>query len=222
MTFDLPASVADSWRPLGTRTGETSVALASITAETTVYEPLEGSDELDAVGASDIPARSLFVVDISVTPSLSTLGMSPESVFEKAAPKAKSQFVDTLEDEGLVVEGTRESHEFEATNGSAGTWFVFDVAYPVDSAAADGTDEIDAEAHAAVWPTETSYAVAGGVLPLEGVDGDGAETAATNGGELDDPFDVDPDRDRETIAELIRTIDLEDDGSSESDSESES
>ncbi|QSX00163.1 hypothetical protein [Haloterrigena alkaliphila] len=206
MTFDLPASVADSWRALGTRTGETSVVLASITAETTVYEPIEGADELAAVGASEIPARSLFAVDVTVSPSLSSLGMAPESVFEKAAPKAKSQFVDTLESEGLTVEGTRETLEFEASNGETGSWYVFDVAYPVDPEVTDGTERIDAEAHAAVWPTETTFGMAGGVLPLEdGVDTGAADSETTP----EDGLDVDPERDRETIAELIRTIDFE-------------
>lgn len=208
MTFDLPASVADSWRPLGTRTGETSVVLASITAETTVYEPLEEADELAAIGASEIPARSLFAVDVTVSPSLSSLGMAPESVFEKAAPRAKSQFVDTLESEGLTVEGTRDTLEFEASNGETGSWFVLDVSYPVAPEMADGTERIDAEAHAAVWPTETTFGMAGGVLPLENGVGPGA---ADSGPTPDGGLDLDPERDRETIAELIRTIDFEDD-----------
>ena len=212
--FDLPASVSDSWRPLGTRTGETSVMLASITAETTVYEAVDPAAGVAALEASEIPIRSLFVVDVTVSPSPADLGMSPESVFSKAAPKAKDQFIDTLESEGLDVEGTRNSLEFEASNGSEGTWYVLDVGYPVDGAAAENgdgteTERLDAEAHVAVWPTETSFGMAGGVLPLE----DGAETTDAEGpastvGELD----LDPERDRETIAELIRTIDLADDG----------
>ena len=211
MTFDLPEAVADSWRPLGTRTGETSAMLASITAETTVYERITPAAGVDALEASDIPARSLFVVDVTVSPSPDDLGLSTTSVFSKAAPKAKDQFIDTLESEGLAVDGTRNSLEFEASNGTEGSWYVLDVGYPVDAETDEETERIDAEAHIAVWPLESTFGMAGGVLPLE----DGVRTEGGNsptpGGELD----VDPERDRETIAQLIRTIDFETDDTSD-------
>ncbi|GAB3676129.1 hypothetical protein [Halopiger thermotolerans] len=201
MTADLPSSLADAWRPAGTKTGESSVMVASITAETTLYEPLEPTALADRA-ASAIPLRSLFVVDLSVSPSLSTIGVSPSAVFEKAAPKAKNQFVDTVEDEGLVVEDTRDTLEFEAPNGEAGKWYVLDVSYPLE-----GDDRIAAEANVAVWPTEANFGVAGGILPLE----DGA---------VDVPEDaVAPERDRDTIAELIETIDLEGDGESQAEND---
>ncbi|AEH36736.1 hypothetical protein [Halopiger xanaduensis] len=217
MTADLPESLADSWRPAGTTTGESSVMVASITAETTLYEPLEATDLAD-LAASKIPLRSLFVVDLSVSPSLSTIGVSPSSVFEKAAPKAKNQFVDTVEDEGLVVEATRDTLEFEAPNGEEGKWYVLDVSYPLESEtesdddADDGrsdTDRISAEANVAVWPTDSSFGVAGGILPLE----DGVA------GVPDDA--VDPERDRDTIAELVETIDLEGDGESKDENDND-
>ncbi|ELY53259.1 hypothetical protein [Natronolimnohabitans innermongolicus] len=234
MTANLPESLADSWRAKGNRTGESSVLLASITAETTVFEPTDPADGLEAAAGSEIPVRSLFTVDLSISPSLSSLGIDPDSALEKAAPKARSQFVDTLESEGLRVDETRNTLEFEAANGNEGVWFVFDVAYPlataVDEADDTGADEnesaepprIDAEGHIAVWPLESTLGMAGGVLPLEGLDAasvgavDGAagadETPVANGGvpAADDDvvpaFDVDPERDRETIASLVRTI----------------
>ena len=213
MTSDLPESLADSWRALGTRTGESSMVVASITAETTVYEPIEWAEQLAAMGGSDIPARSLFAVDVTVSPSLSTLGMSPESTFSKAAPKAKAQFVETLENEGVTVGGTRSTLEFEAANGSSGAWFVLDTRYPLEpELTANGTERIETEAHIAVWPTAESYGMAGGVLPLE----EGVETTETDaGGAATDSssVDVDPERDRETVAELIRTIDFDGDDS---------
>ncbi|RKD98300.1 hypothetical protein [Halopiger aswanensis] len=209
MTADLPASLSDSWRPAGTKTGESSVMVASITAETTLYEPLEPT-ELADLAASKIPLRSLFVVDLSVSPSLSTIGVSPSAVFEKAAPKAKNQFVDTVEDEGLVVEDTRDTLEFEGPNGEAGKWYVLDVSYPLEGASesaddTDGddgqseTDRIAAEANVAVWPTDSSFGVAGGILPLENGVADVSDEAEA----------VAPDRDRDTIAELVERIDLE-------------
>ncbi|WP_121741660.1 hypothetical protein [Natronorubrum halophilum] len=209
MTSDLPESLAESWQPIGTRTAESSVLLASVTAETTLYEPIDRAERLSAISASEIPIRSLFAVTMTVSPSLSDLGISPGSFFSTAAPKAKAQFVDTLESEGVTVEGTRNTLEFEATNGAAGAWFVLDAGFPVESElTASGGDRLDAEAHVAVWPTETSYGMAGGTLPLEDcapvADGDGTTDA-------DEPrvgLDADPERDRETIADLIRTVDI--------------
>lgn len=201
MTTDLPESLAEAWQPLGTRTGEASVLVATITTETTLYEPTD-SRAPSELGPSRIPIRSLFAVDVGISPSLSTIGVSPASVLSKAAPKAKSQFVDTLADEGLIVDGTRETLDFEGPNGNAGKWYVLEAAYPVDSdVTANGTDRIEAEAHVAVWPTETSYGMAGGVLPLETID---AEASA-----LEDRLEVNPDGDRETISELVRTIEID-------------
>lgn len=198
MTIDLPEPLAETWQPLGTRTGEASVLVATITTETTLYEPTD-SRAPSELGPSRIPVRSLFAVDVAISPSLSMIGVSPESTLSKAAPKAKSQFVDTLTDEGVVVDGTRETLEFEGPNGKAGKWYVLETAYPIDPDLADGeTDRIAAEAHVAVWPTETSYAMAGGVLPLESV---GAEPSG-----LGDGLEVNPERDRDTISELVRTI----------------
>lgn len=199
MTTTLPESLADTWQPVGTRTATTTVLLASITAETTLYEPIETATVLTELGASEIPVRSLFAVDLTFSPPLSALGVSPKSVFPMAAPKAKTQFVSIIEEEGLTVDGTRETHSFEAPNGTEGKWYVLDVTYPVASELApDGPDRLPAETHVAVWPTETGYGVAGGTVPLELP----APVAASIDGEID----VDPAADRERIAELIRSI----------------
>ena len=203
MTVHLPESLAGSWRVVGSRTGESSVVLASITAETTVYEPVDPADGLAALDANDVPVRSLFTVDLSISPSLATLGVDPESILSTAAPKAREQFTATLEDASITVEELRNSLEFEASNGTAGVWSVLDVGYPADLEAA--VERIDAEAHVAVWPLESTFGMAGGVVPLEELADEGAAAAGGAG------LDVDPERDRETIAELIRTIDLADD-----------
>lgn len=215
MGTDLPATLAESWRPLGTKTGESSVLVASIHAETTVYGPTEPADGIETLESLDIPPRSLFTVDLSISPSLSAVGVSPESVFSKAAPKAKSQFVDTLEDEGLIVEETRNTLEFEATNGAAGAWYVLDAGYPVPLDGDGRSTNLGVEAHVAVWPLEETFGMAGGIVPLEEPDGSvsaprgesdgGVETNADNSPTAFGSFDLDPERDRETIAELIRS-----------------
>ncbi|OIB58266.1 hypothetical protein [Natrialba sp. SSL1] len=208
MPTDLPSSLADEWQLLGTRSGKTSVLVASITAETTLYEPLD-EPATAAIGAGDLPVRSLFAVDLSISPALSTIGIAPDAALSKAAPKAKSQFVDTVADDGLTVEETRDILEFEGPNGAAGKWYVLDASYAVDpDRTPDSVDRIAAEANVAVWPTAESYGVAGGVLPLESVAdrADGSVGGPGSGLGLD--LDVNPERDRETIAALVQTIDL--------------
>ncbi|AGB37835.1 hypothetical protein [Natronococcus occultus] len=193
MTSALPESVAGTWQRAGTRQGETSVLFTSITAETTVYEPLESAATLAALGPAEIPLRSLFTVDMTFSPSLSTVGVSPASMLSKAAPKAKAQFVETVEDDGLVVEDTREELAFERPDGTEGRWYVLDVAYPLSTT---DRDRLEAETNVAIWPTDDAYGMAGGTLPLETPPGDAV-------------LEVDPERDRETIASLIRTADPE-------------
>ncbi|NKE35821.1 hypothetical protein GWG54_08305 [Natronococcus sp. JC468] len=195
MTSALPESVAGTWQRAGTRQGETSVLIASITAETTVYEPVESAAALAELGPADIPLRSLFTVETTFSPSLSTVGVSPASALSKAAPKAKDQFVETVENDGLVVEDTREEHAFERPDGTEGRWFVLDVAYPLSPDLETDRDRLAAETNVAIWPTDDAYGMAGGTLPLEAPPGDA------------DALGVDPERDRETIAELIRTVD---------------
>lgn len=203
MTVHLPASLADSWRAAGRRTGESTVLVASITAETTVYEPIDPADGVTALDGGTIPVRSLFAVDLSITPPLSSLGVAPASVLSQAAPKARSQFVETLEAEGLSVAEPRDTIQFEATNGEAGVWFVHDVGYPVGDDGRDagetepGPARLEAEAHVAVWPLESTFGMAGGLLPRSS---DG----------IDRPLDVAPERDRETVAELIRSLEFDD------------
>lgn len=192
MTSALPESVAGTWQRAGTRTGESSVLLTSITAETTVYEPAETA--LSELGSSDIPVRSLFTVDMRFSPSLSSVGVSPASVLSKAAPKARSQFVDLVEDDGLVVEDTRETLSFERPDGTEGRWYVLDATYPLSPDLETDRESLAAEANVAIWPTEDAYGMAGGTLPLEALAGFEA-------------LEVDPERDRETIASLIRSVD---------------
>jgi len=69
MALDLPPLVADDWRRLGDRTDERSLSLATVTAETTVFEHRPTADALERLrSGGDVPARSLFTVDLQITP----------------------------------------------------------------------------------------------------------------------------------------------------------
>ncbi|WP_049927554.1 hypothetical protein [Halopiger goleimassiliensis] len=187
MTVDLPDSFADEWEPVTTLTDERSVTLVTLEAATTVYEPAGAATP----ATGDLPLRSLFVVDLDISPPLSMVGIEPTGVLSMAALKAKDSFVELAEDEGLDVDGVRDTLPFESPSGEPGKWYVLDVTFPLPGDGTDGTAaRVDAEAHVVVWPTETSFGVAGGTLPLETV------------------ADVSPnrDRDRDRIARLTRTL----------------
>ncbi|WP_049901725.1 hypothetical protein [Natrinema sp. J7-1] len=209
MPIDLPPAVADDWRRLGTRTDERSLSLATVTAETAVFEHRSPADALERLrGGRDIPVRSLFTVALAISPSLSTIGLSAADALDVAAPKAREQFVETVADDGIAVGAERATEYIDRPDGAVGHLSVLEVAYPIagavdgadGAAVGDGTATIDAEAHVAVWPTADTYVMAGGLLPLEGPP-DAALLAAA--------LDVDPARDRETIVDLFRGLELE-------------
>ncbi|MGQ3411235.1 hypothetical protein ACT4ML_03105 [Natrinema sp. LN54] len=211
MAIDLPPAVADAWDRLGARTDQTSISLATVTAETTIFEHRSTADALESLrSGGDIPARSLFTVDLSVSPSLSTIGLDAADALETAAPKVRDQFVETLEDDDIAVGGERTSEYIDRPDGAVGHLTVLEAAYPINAenaadgdsgdGAPDGSATIDAEAHVAVWPAADAYVMAGGVLPLEAPDGADLLGAA---------LDVDPARDREAIVDLFRGLDLE-------------
>ncbi|OAQ52275.1 hypothetical protein HTG_11680 [Natrinema mahii] len=210
MAIDLPPAVADDWHHVGGRTDDRSLSLATITAETAVFEHRPTADALERLRADgDVPARSLFTVALAISPSLSAIGLDPGDALELAAPKARDGVVETLADDGIDVGAERANEYIDRPDGAIGHLTVLEAAYPVDStAAADGGSPdddpatIDAEVHVAVWPDGESYTLAGGLLPLEAAGSDLLAAA----------LDVDPARDREAIVDLFRGLDLESTG----------
>ncbi|WP_254761944.1 hypothetical protein [Natrinema marinum] len=214
MAIDLPPAITDDWRRVTRRTDDRSLSLATITAETSVFEHRPTADAAERLRADgDVPVRSLFTVDVRIAPSLEAIGLDPTEALEVAAPKAREGVVETLADDGIGVRGERASEYIDRPDGAVGHLSVLEVGYPIDSAnAPDDTDvasgetasaTIDAEAHVAVWPAGEAYVVAGGLLPLEAPDGADLLAAA---------LDVDPARDRERIVDLFRGLSLESGG----------
>lgn len=199
MTDALPADLREAWRPVTTLTDDRSIVAVSVTAETTIYEPVE-PPATTPVEAS-LPLRSLFVTDLTVSPSLSTIGLEPTGLLSMAASQANDRFVDAAEARGVTVDGTRETIAFESPSGEPGKWHVLEATYPLaagDDATPADADSLTAEAHVVVWPTDSSFGVVGGTHPLEAV-GDRA---------------IDPERDRDRIARVVRSLgDGQSDGS---------
>lgn len=197
MTIDPPD--AREWRVVGTRTTESRIAIASVTAETTVYEHAPTASALEGLDVGPaIPLRSVLTVDLSFSPPLESIGIGPESALGMAAPKAIEQFRDVVASEGIEIGDERESTGFERADGTAGRRAIFAVEYPTGTPESDGGDgtTVDAELHVAVWPTESSYAMAGGLVPLEAPETTELELAPESG--------------RERLCEVIETVDLED------------
>ena len=197
METPLPDAFHEYWRPIGTKTRRSQVALASATAETTLYEHRPTVDALDGRDLKpndrDIPVRSLFAIDLEISPPLTSMGISPQAVLGMAANHVIDQFVDSVEDDGLRVEEKRETAKFERADGTTGKWYILSTAADVDPAVVDD-EAIAAETHVGVWPTGGTYGVAGGTLPLSVPDA------------LEGTLEVDPDRDRKRVLEFVRTV----------------
>ncbi|WIV67969.1 hypothetical protein [Natrialbaceae archaeon AArc-T1-2] len=199
MATPLPEPFRDVWRVAGTRTSQRKLGFVSSTAETTLFEHGPTADAAPAIGrAADdrLPARSLFAVELVLSPSLPSIGIAPAAVLEMAAPRAKRQFLETVASAGLVVEDEREATRFERADGTTGKRYVLETASRTDTDRASA-DAIAAETHVAVWPTDEAYGMAGGTLPLE--DGD-LDT-------LDADLEIAPGRERKRVYEFVRTVD---------------
>lgn len=209
MPLELPASLRDEWCVAGTRTTDGRVMIATVTAETTVFEPTADA----AIGAfadrtgetngsaPSIPPRSLLTVDLTVSPPLSSLGVEPADALGMAAPRAADKVADVLEDDGIAVGDEDASETFQRADGSTARRTVRALEYPIAAPSADGNSgsesdgsaTIDAELHLGVWPTEASFGLAGGIVPLS--------TPADG--------DVQPERDRETVRAVMERTGLE-------------
>lgn len=201
MSTPLPQPFRETWRPVGTRRRRSRFALVSSVAETTLYEHGPTADALaDSLDDGDVPVRSLFAIELTMTPSLPSMGVSPRAGLRMAASQVTRQVARSVEAEGVLVGDERDSGSFERADGTVGRRAVLESRVRLELG--DDTAPIDAETHVAVWPTAESYGVAGGTLPLEAPSG------------LGPALDPDPDRDRETVCAFVRRVDP---GASETD-----
>ncbi|WP_255191803.1 hypothetical protein [Natronobeatus ordinarius] len=195
MPTPLPPAFRETWRPVGTRRRRSRFALVSSVAETTLYEHGPTADALSgSVTAGERSVRSLFAIELRLTPPLPAMGIAPKAVLGMAASQVRRKVVDSVEAEGVIAGDERESSPFERADGTVGRRSVLESAVRLEPAGEDETRTIDAETHVAVWPTAESYGVAGGTLPLEDPPRFGAA------------LEVDPERDREAVLEFVATV----------------
>jgi len=188
MSETLPEPFRECWRPVGSRNERGQFGLVSTRSVTRLYEHVPTAEALPSPDGG-IPVRSLFTVDVRTSPPLPAMGVSPRAVLGTAAAHAKGEFVEFIEEEGLVVEGERASGRFRRADGTAGRRTVLETSYPLEE-----SEPIDAETHVVVWPTETAYGLAGGTLPLSApLDLAGA-------------LAIDPEHDRDRVEAFARRV----------------
>lgn len=213
-----PDAVLDAydWRHVRDHTElALSLPFFTITAYNTIYEHAPSSDAFAAVGdpGVEISGRSAFTSALEFSTPLGELGVKPASVFGIACDYAKTEFADSVREDGLVNVTRFADREIARTaDGSApddpARAFGYDVEYPLrDAVIAEdvtgGQFTVAGELWAGIWPTDAAYAMAGGMFPTESVADaiDRQAPAATLATDAD--LDLHPDRDRDRILDAV-------------------
>jgi len=214
-TSEPPASLGDQWeRSLTQRETALELPFFTIEAVNAVFDHA-GTAPLAERAAADIAVapRAAFVSTLSFSPSLPDLGVDPASprVFRAGRSYARREFAASVREDGLTDVSRTDDRPLERAAGPDGHAFRYEAAYPFDADAllaesASGRLLVATAVWAGIWPTENSYAMAGGIYPIESL-----ETAVQRqapGGTLaaDHRLDPSPDRDRRRVFEMLRTV----------------
>lgn len=197
---------------------DTEIALElpffSITAYNAIYEHAPTADAFHAVAdpGVEISGRSAFTSALAFSTPLGSFGVSPASVFGIACDHAKTEFADSVREDGLVNVKRFADRDLDREDGPARA-FGYDVEYPLRDAVIEedvtsGQFTVRGELWAGIWPTESAYAMAGGMFPTEDVADaiDRQAPAATLA--VDDSLSVDADADRERVLDAVRRAEL--------------
>lgn len=217
-----PDAVLDAydWRHVRDNT-EVALSLPffTITAYNTIYEHAPSSDAFSAVGDPDVgvSGRSAFTSALAFSTPLGEFGVKPASVFGIACDYAKTEFADSVREDGLVNVTRFADRELARTAAGSTTRhparaFGYDVEYPLRSSViaedvTSGQFTVQGELWAGIWPTDTAYAMAGGMFPTESVADAIARQAPAATLNTDVDLDVEPDRDRDRILDAVARAD---------------
>ncbi|WP_323675755.1 hypothetical protein [Halorubellus sp. PRR65] len=197
-----------------------SLPLFTITAYNTIYEHAPSSDAFAAVGDPevDVSGRSAFTSALEFSTPLMEFGFSPASVFGIACDHAKTEFADSVREDGLVnvtrfadrdIDRVDRRGDPRGTGSDPARAFGYDVEYPlVDDVIAEdvtsGQFTVRGELWAIIWPTDRAYAMAGGMFPTENVADAIARQAPAATLATDTDLDVDVERDRERLLDALK------------------
>jgi hypothetical protein len=213
-----PDAVLDAydWRHVRDHT-ETALSLPffTITAYNTIYEHALSSDAFSAVGDPriEISGRSAFTSALEFSTPLGEFGVKPASVFGIACDYAKKEFADSVREDGLVNVTRFADRELARMAGEhPARAFGYDVEYPLRNAViaediTSGQFTVEGELWAGIWPTDTAYAMAGGMFPTESVADAITRQAPAATLDTDADLDADPDRDRDRILDAVARAD---------------
>lgn len=213
-----PESMGDAWT-LSLTQQETALELPFFTIEAAnaVFDHESAAAATDhAVADIGVAPRAAFASTLTFSRSLPALGVDPADrrVFGFARRYARREFADSVREDGLTDVERTGDRPLERVDGPDGRAFRYEAAYPFAADAlltesASGRLLVATTVWAAIWPTENSYAMAGGIYPTE--DFPAAVDRQVPGGTLatNVRLNPDPDRDRERLFDLLRTLSAE-------------
>jgi hypothetical protein len=181
------------------------VPAVTVEAHNAVYE----RPDFRAAVAGLMPAgidqsmRALFTTGLSFDPRLPG-SETPDRLLGVAARYAGREFQRSLTEDGLADVERTGSTDLRVRGRRTAKAFQYDAGYPLDVGAAGGAGQphLAVRVWAAIWPTETSFGMAGGIYPLEDL------ATALAGSDPDREPDVEietlPGGDRREVLERIR------------------
>lgn len=150
----------------------------------------------------DQSPRAVFTTGLSFDPPPPG-DRTPERLLGIAAKYASREFQKSLGEDGLVDVSQTGSQDLRLRGRRTAKAFQYDAGYPLDGAALDAPDaepRLSVRVWAALWPTADSFAMAGGIYPLE----DLAEAISRVGGETGITVAARPGGDRREVLDRIR------------------
>lgn len=192
---------------------DTEVALElpffTITAYNAIYEHEPTADAFHAVAdpGVEIAGRSAFTSALVFSTPLMEFGVSPASVFGVACEYARDEFAESVREDGLVNVTRFADREIDRDDERARA-FGYDVEYPlrddvIEEDVTAGQFTVRGELWAAIWPTESAYAMAGGMFPTEDVAAAIERQAPAATLATDVTLDVTADADRERVLDAM-------------------
>ncbi|WP_435317376.1 hypothetical protein [Haloarchaeobius sp. TZWSO28] len=167
MAVTLPESRLDEeWR-LVEQVTETVFKLptAEVVGDTHLYEDgyLRDTVREATDGTHDLPWRFFFSTDLTFRPPLAP-GFGTASVFPTVVSSARREFADDLRERGFANVERQRSERMRLSSGRRARLNRYTARYPLTEAA------VVVEGWLAVWAAGSSFALAGGAYPVDGLD----------------------------------------------------
>ncbi|MDY6819141.1 MAG: hypothetical protein SVG88_10810 [Halobacteriales archaeon] len=202
----LPAGY-EEWEQVGTKTETIAdFPVVTVRAHSAVFEPADVHGLADRIGRDvDKAPRGLFTTQLRFDPPPPK---APQAVLPVAAKYAKREFGRSLETEGLDNVSVTDERRFRY-DGGTGRAFRYRVEYPLDGTAVTTAERPEIIPLAcivwgAIWPAEPTFAMGGGIYPVESIEDAVDAAGGTPDGDIE--LAVAPDDHRGETFALLREI----------------